>query len=94
MSIEIQSDSVPYTNSYGFFECADLPTVYTPVCDICSATLPAEYSFEDAVGSKKAHGWRSVCDLNGDWWDLCPDCYHKHASSLMGIGPSEFGGLT
>lgn len=67
---------------------------YTPTCDMCGAELPEEFSFEDAVESKKLHGWRSVCDLTSAWWDLCPDCYRKHANRLRGIGPSEFGGIT
>lgn len=67
---------------------------YIPTCDICSAELPEEYSFDEAVESKKLHGWHSVCDMSGDWWDLCPDCYQKHANRLRGIGPSEFGGIT
>ena len=67
---------------------------YTPTCDMCSAELPEEFSFEDAVDSKKQNGWRSVRDTGGDWCDLCPDCYAKHANRLRGIGPSEFGGIT
>ena len=67
---------------------------YTSTCDMCGAELPEEFSFEDAVDSKKQNGWRSVRDTGGDWWDLCPDCYAKHANRLRGIGPSEFGGIT
>nr|DAU50607.1 MAG TPA: tax1-binding protein [Caudoviricetes sp.] len=40
---------------------------YTPTCDMCSAELPEEFSFEDAVDSKKQNGWRSVRDTGGDW---------------------------
>ena len=39
---------------------------YTPTCDMCSAELPEEFSFEDAVDSKKRNGWRSVRDTGGD----------------------------
>lgn len=67
---------------------------YTPSCDMCGAELPEEFSFEDAVSSKKAHGWKSIRDVSGEWWDLCPECSTKHAARLRGIGPSEFGGIS
>ena len=67
---------------------------FTPTCDMCCAVLPDEFSFEEAVESKRLHGWHSVQDTKGEWWDLCPDCYTEHANRIRGIGPSEFGGIT
>lgn len=66
---------------------------YIPTCDMCGTELPEEYSFEDAVESKKLHGWHSIQDTTGMWWDLCPVCNHQEANRLKGIGPSEFGGV-
>ena len=67
---------------------------FIPTCDMCGVELPEEYSFEDAVDSKRQNGWKSAKDASGEWWDLCPECNAKHASRLRGIGPSEFGGIT
>ncbi len=47
--------------------------LFTPVCDICGAELPAEYDFSDAVAAKKAAGWKSK-KIDDAWIDVCPEC--------------------
>ncbi len=47
---------------------------YVPVCDYCGDELPEEYDFYDAVGAKKAAGWRSHKDQHGEWQDACAEC--------------------
>lgn len=49
---------------------------FTPVCDLCEARLPGEFSFHDAVQAKKDAGWISR-KVNGEWEDVCPDCQRE-----------------
>lgn len=47
----------------------------TFICDDCGEALDTgEPEFGDAVRAKKAAGWASRKDNEGDWQDLCPDC--------------------
>ena len=52
---------------------SDAGTIYTPACDICGETLPAEDDFYDAVQSKKDAGWVSQ-KVGGEWEDACIAC--------------------
>lgn len=47
---------------------------YVPTCDVCGTELPPEYMFTEAVAAKKAAGWASIKDSDGDWWDVCQNC--------------------
>ncbi|MCL2670507.1 MAG: hypothetical protein FWF10_00530 [Clostridiales bacterium] len=49
---------------------------YTPICDGCGETLPAEDDFYDAVEAKKRAGWRSQ-KYGSDWYDYCPACQQE-----------------
>ncbi len=49
---------------------------FTPVCDLCEARLPGEFSFHDAVQAKKDAGWISR-KVDGEWEDVCPDCQRE-----------------
>lgn len=50
---------------------------YTPTCDLCGDELGEEYTFEDAVESKKRNGWRSY-NQDGTWLDVCPECQQTY----------------
>ena len=60
--------------------------IYIAVCDICGDDIGPFEDFYDAVGAKKAAGWRSRKDAHGEWIDLCPACQHPSAAS-------DFGGV-
>ena len=47
--------------------------LYIPTCDFCGKELPEENDWQDAVDSKKIHGWRST-KVDGEWMDQCTDC--------------------
>lgn len=69
--------SIEYDNS--LFD--DEVPCYTPVCDYCGDSLPAEFDFYDAVNAKKAAGWKSIKDNYGDWTDACPECAKQFYAS-------------
>ena len=65
---------------------------FAVVCDVCGDSLPEEYTFEDAVQSRKYEGWRVVREpRTGQWYDACPDCYPK---LMRRISLSEFEDIT
>lgn len=64
--------------------------IFTPTCDMCGDQLDIEYDFMDAVDAKKAAGWHSV-KSDGDWLDMCPDCYAKY--NHIHTASEDFGGI-
>ena len=49
------------------------------ICDDCGADYgTGEEDFHHAVRAKKDAGWGSKKDPdNGEWDDLCPDCWER-----------------
>ena len=53
---------------------------YVLECDMCGTTADEIFDdFEEVVEFKRNrdNGWRSRKDSNGEWGDLCPDCYKE-----------------
>lgn len=48
---------------------------YVLVCDVCDIAADTEggLTFQEAVDSKKALGWKSQ-KRNGEWIDVYPEC--------------------
>lgn len=49
---------------------------YVLQCDYCSNCVEDFLEFMDAVNYKKANKWKSE-NINGEWFDKCPDCLNK-----------------
>jgi hypothetical protein len=66
--------SIRYHMAYGV-------KTYNPHCDACGKELPGEYSFQDAVASRRKAGWISR-KLDGEYEDLCRECWKKERDML------------
>lgn len=53
---------------------------YNPHCDDCAKELPGEFSFMDAVASRRKAGWISR-KIDGEYEDLCRECRQKERAA-------------
>jgi hypothetical protein len=55
------------------------------ICDSCGESPNENFDdFMEAVEYKKDNGWRSHKNGDGEWEDLCPDCYKERCGYRYG----------
>lgn len=45
------------------------------ICDICDREVKPFDSFSEAVEYKKNNDWHSIRQTNGEWTEVCPECW-------------------
>ncbi len=45
------------------------------ICDVCDREVKPFNSFSEAVEYKKDNDWHSIRQTDGEWTEVCPECW-------------------
>lgn len=68
-------------------------SVFVPTCDYCGEELEGDMFFDEAVAQKKAAGWKSYKDDEGEWTDMCPHCQRLRVKVSRATAQMDFADI-